>query len=196
MQVVNSKMAVRFQQQSDISSLYFITFTCYKWLPLFQISNAYDSVYKWFDHLHKINIHVTAYVIMPNHIHVMLYVPHMSKRLNIIVGNGKRFMAYEIIKRLDLQGQLKQLDMLYSAVNLRERKKGQIHRVFEESFDAKQCYNHYFIYQKLEYIHNNPVRKKWNLVSDYTTYEYSSASFYEKGISKYENILHINDILL
>jgi len=35
---------------------------------------------------------------MPNHVHALLYVPEMKKSLNIIIGNAKRFMAYEIIK--------------------------------------------------------------------------------------------------
>jgi hypothetical protein len=47
----------------------------------------------------------------------------------------------------------------------------------------------------LQYIHHNPVRKKWNLVNEFTNHEHSSASFYERGIKRYENILHVNDAL-
>jgi hypothetical protein len=28
---------------------FFITFTCYNWLPLIEQSNSYDLIYKWFD---------------------------------------------------------------------------------------------------------------------------------------------------
>ncbi len=77
----------------------------------------------------------------------------------------------------------------------REAKKGQIHKVFEDSFDAKECYSQEFIFQKLDYIHHNPVSKKWQLVNDFADYEYSSAGFYEKGIKKYEKLMHINNIL-
>jgi len=38
------------------------------------------------------------------------------------------------------------------------------------------------ILQKLDYIHHNPISKKWNLVYDFVDYEYSIVSFYEKGI--------------
>jgi hypothetical protein len=31
--------------------------------------------------------------------------------------------------------------------------------------------------------------------NDFADYEYSSASFYEKGTKKYENLVHINDSL-
>ncbi len=37
---------------------------------------------------------------MPNHVHCILFFPTDDFDLNKIAGNGKRFMAYEIIKRL------------------------------------------------------------------------------------------------
>ncbi|HEV8286373.1 MAG TPA: hypothetical protein VGQ09_18825 [Chitinophagaceae bacterium] len=52
--------------------IYFITFTCYRWLPLIELSNGYDLVYKWFDYLKTKNHFVTGYVIMPNHLHVLI----------------------------------------------------------------------------------------------------------------------------
>jgi REP element-mobilizing transposase RayT len=188
-------MPVRFQHDQNQNSFYFVTFTCYKWLQLFEIANAYNSVYKWFDHLHKNNIYVTGYVIMPNHVHVLLYFRQMPKTLNTIIGNAKRFMAYEIIKRLTEKKEIKLLDVLHGAVKKREEKKGQIHKVFEDSFDAKECYSEEFIFQKLQYIHHNPVSKKWNLAGDFADYEHSSASFYERGKKRYENLVHVNDAL-
>jgi REP element-mobilizing transposase RayT len=188
-------MPVRFKHDQNFNSFYFISFTCYKWLHLIEQVKAYDTIYKWFDYLTKNNIYIIGYVIMPNHIHVLLYFPTMPKSLNIIVGNAKRFMAYEIIKRLESNIENKLLDLLHGGVKKREQKKGQIHKVFEESFDAKECYNEEFIFQKLNYIHHNPVSKKWNLVNDFILYEHSSASFYESGIKKYNNIVHIKDVL-
>ena len=62
-----------------------------------------------------------------------------------------------MIRRLEVAKENELLDTLHAAVNKRERKKGQIHKVFEDSFEAKECYSKEFIYQKLNYIHNNPV---------------------------------------
>jgi hypothetical protein len=42
------------------------------------------------------------------------------------------------------------------------------------------------IEQKLNYIHLNPMRGKWSLVSDPTEYYYSSCRFYEKGINDFD----------
>lgn len=48
---------------SNQASLYYITFTCFSWLPLFQLSNAYDLVYMWLNYLQtEKNIKTTAYV--------------------------------------------------------------------------------------------------------------------------------------
>jgi REP element-mobilizing transposase RayT len=188
-------MPVRFQHDQNQNSFYFVTFTCYKWLQLFKEVEAYDTVYKWFDHLHRNDVFVTGYVIMPNHVHVLLYFPQMPKSLNMVIGNAKRFMAYEIIKRLEEKKAIHILDVLHGGVKKREQKKGQIHKVFEESFDAKDCYSEEFIFQKLQYMHLNPVSKKWNLADDFTDYEHSSASFYEKGVKRYEHLVHLSDAL-
>jgi hypothetical protein len=44
-------------------------------------------------------------------------------------------------------------------------------------------------------MHLNPVSKKWNLADDFTDYEHSSASFYEKGVKRYEHLVHLSDAL-
>ena len=100
---------------------------------------------------------------MPNHVHALLYFPEMPKSLNTVIGNAKRFLAYEIIKRLEKKKAIVLLDILHAGVKKRERKKGQIHKVFEDSFDAKECHSNKFIFQKLDYIHHNPLSKNGNL---------------------------------
>jgi REP element-mobilizing transposase RayT len=165
---------------------WFITFTCYRWLPLFEITRSYDLVYKWFEYLKtEKQADILSYVIMPNHFHAIIHLSDCQSGLNKIVANGKRFMAYDIIERLEKQGEKKILEELTEAVNITNRSKKQKHRVFETSFDAKSLESDWFIEQKLDYIHHNPVNGKWNLVSDFTEYEHSSASFYELGTVKH-----------
>ena len=176
-------MAIKWKH-GDEYTMYFCTCTCYKWMHLFERVNAYGTAYKWFDELKKNNQQPLALVIMPNHLHVILYFPEPGYNLNKIIGNAKRFMAYEIINHFEEKKMYEELDFLHGAIAKREAKKGQIHKVFEESFDAKGIYNEKFFMQKLNYIHRNPVSGKWNLVDDYTDYEHSSASFYELGVVK------------
>ena len=144
-------------------------------------------MYKWFDYLKDQGYGTVAYVIMPNYVHTILYFPEAGFNLNKIIGNAKRFMAYEILNRLQQLNETTLLSHLAGAVTEREKNKGQLHKVFTDSFDARGIYNQNFFNQKLQYIHRNPVSAKWNLVKDYSEYEHSSASFYETGLAgRYE----------
>jgi len=80
--------------------VYFITITCAQWLFLFQISDSYKAVYHWFDYLKKNGHYIIGYVIIPNHLHAIIAFHNTVKTINSIVGNGKRFMAYEIAENL------------------------------------------------------------------------------------------------
>ena len=175
-----SGMAIKLKHD-DSYLFYFCTFTCYHWLWLYEMTQSYDLVYQWFDVMKSNGYNTIAYVIMPNHVHVILYFPEAGFDLNKIIGNAKRFMAYEIVNRLEQAGRIDILSYLSKALSVRERKKGQLHKVFSDSFDAKAIYTEKFFNQKLNYIHLNPVTGKWQLVDDYTKYEHSSASFYETG---------------
>jgi len=144
-------------------------------------------VYHWFEHLRKEACYVTGYVIMPNHLHVLLFPTQAEKSLNKLVGEGKRFMAYDIVKKLKEQGKIAMLKKLEEGVDENEKKKGKRHQVFRLSFDARKCFSEKMIEQKLDYIHHNPVSGKWNLVNDFAAYEHSSAGFYEtenKGLGE------------
>ena len=82
-------------------------------------------------------------------------------------------MAYEIINRLEISKQTDLLNHLRSLLTIRESKKGQLHKVFKDSFDAKAIYSQKFLIQKINYIHHNPVSGKWMLVKDFIEYEHS-----------------------
>ena len=174
-------MAIKWKHD-DNPLFYFCTFTCYQWLSLFEIVNGYDLVYNWFDILKSKNHQTVAFVIMPNHVHTIHYFPEPRYNLNMLIGNGKRFIAYEIVNRLQLSGRQDLLKILSGGLAERDIRKGQQHKVFTDSFDAKGIHTDKFFNQKLNYIHLNPVRGIWKLVDDFTEYAHSSASYYEHGI--------------
>ncbi len=136
--------------------MYFITFTCQNWLPLFEITNSYDTVYKWFDYLKTKGHHVRGHVIMPNHLHGLIDFSVSAKSINKIVSNGKRFMAYTIVERLKEQNNADILLQLSEAVSSSDKDRGKIHQVFERSVDCKEITNQHFYLQKLSYI---PARR-------------------------------------
>ena len=186
-------MSVR-RAQDEKGVIYYCSLTCYKWINLFHLTDFYDHIYNWFNILDEKGIKTTGYVIMPNHLHCMLYLPPSSQSINKIIGNAKRFMAYEIVARLKAGQNWELLKVLEDGVQPGDRKKGKLHEVLEPSFDAKQCFNEAFIKQKLSYIHHNPVNGKWQLVRDFTEYPHSSAAFYELGKPALIKLTHYLDV--
>ena len=94
---------------------------------------------------------------MPNHVHCILYFSDAGFNLNKVLSNGKRFMAYEIINRLERANDIHTLNILQNALTERKRKRKQLHKIFKDSFDAKPIFSEKFLFQKLNYIHQNPV---------------------------------------
>jgi len=182
------------KEQVEKHRIYYCTFTCYKWLHLFEITKLYDHIYSWFDLMKKeYGNQVLAYVVMPNHLHVMIFVNENSKSINQLMGNGKRFMAYEIVKRLTEQKQEQLLNELREGVDINELMKNKHHQVFEPSFDCKVCLNEKFIRQKINYMHRNPLSGKWNLAETIIDYPHSSARFYETSEHSTYNVTSYYD---
>ena len=161
--------------------IYFITFTCYKWFHLIELTKAYNEVYKFFEILRQNGYPVLGYVIMPNHVHLLLYFEKKDQTLNTILGNGKRFIGYEIIKRMKRLKQEGLLALLRDGVNAAELKRNKQHEVWQGTFDVKECRTEKFILQKLNYMHFNPCTQYWKLSEKPHDYEHSSASFYAQG---------------
>ena len=125
---------------------------------------------------------------MPNHVHLLLHLTNLNLNLNTIMANGKRFMAYDLVKRLIKQQHVDILSILERACTEKERAKGQLRKVFEPSFDAKPVYTLEFLYQKLDYI---PVCRQAGTITRFPVNgSYvrrlritSTAAFYESGVS-------------
>lgn len=185
------------RQITDPDGIYFITFTCFEWRPLIELTKSYDLIYNWFDHLKSKGHYICGYVIMPNHLHTIIAFRNTGQSINTIIGNGKRFIAYEIIKRLKDINAVTVLQQLQIAVKAKDKERNKKHEVWQDSFDWKDCRTHDFIKQKLHYIHDNPCRGKWNLAATPCDYAHSSARFYTTGEQfayAVTNFLELDDI--
>lgn len=130
-------------------AVYFVTITACEWQKVFEYPECRELVYKWFDYQkthYQNKIH--GYVIMPNHIHFIVYISKESPPLSKIIQNGKRFMAYGIVKYLksheaesstrdSAKGFEKKKHILYVFESQARKEKGALHKIFEERYDAK-----------------------------------------------------------
>jgi REP element-mobilizing transposase RayT len=166
---------------SQTDGVYFITITCARWLALFKMTDGYDIVYNWFNYLKQNRHYVIGYVIMPNHLHAVIAFSNSAQSINTIIGNGKRFMAYEIVKRLREKNSSIIAEM-QQMVNATDKKRNKQHEVFEPSFDWKECRTDKFIEQKLDYMHWNPCKAEPRLAVLPEDYMHSSAKYYLTGV--------------
>jgi putative transposase len=94
-----------------------------------------------------------GYVVMPDHIHLL--VNPLSLDISMIIGRLKGRAASSILKWMRTEGHETLLSRLQLA---RPLKSGQTHAVWLQDFSAIDIWSRRFIRQKLNYIHNNPVR--------------------------------------
>ena len=133
---------------------------------------------------------------MPNHLHLLLYFAGGKQSLNTHVGNGKRFMAYEIINRLRQQNEIGLLNKLTHDVQAKDKSRGKKHEVWIDSIDVKECRTEKFILQKLHYIHNYPCTGKWHLADSSIYYLHSSTSYYISGRQGGYSVKDYRDLMM
>jgi REP element-mobilizing transposase RayT len=114
-----------------------------------------------------------AFVIMPNHIHLIIQCP-ADNPVKDMIRDYKRHTADRLIRHYRAEDNAKVLNFLSE----KSRSSGQKYKVWEDGYNAKNVFSPEFLRQKTEYIHNNPCQPHWNLVSSPKTYMWSSAKFY------------------
>lgn len=89
------------------------------------------------------------------------------------------------------------LNQLSANVEIKRKENKKLHEVWEVSFDWKDCCSNEFVWQKLNYIHNNPCKGKLQLAINPIEYLHSSAKFYltgEQGVYPVTNFMEMEDI--
>ncbi len=76
---------------------------------------------------------------------------------------------------------------------LRINNKTQIFKVWQDRYDEVYLENRKLTETKVDYIHNNPLQEKWQLVQRPEDYLYSSASFYEIDEQALVKVTHYMD---
>lgn len=154
-----------------------MTFTIVGWADVFTRQVYRDCILDSFRYCiqHKgLNVH--AFVIMSNHLHAILSAKEGEDLANII-RDLKKFTSKAIVKAIQSGPESRRAWLLTIFRNEAQRtQRGQDYIVWQEGYHAKQIITNAFLDQKLEYIHNNPV--KAGLVSKAEDYVYSSARQY------------------
>jgi putative transposase len=166
--------------------IYFFTATILDWIPILHDDVIKDIVINSLKFLvDKKALKLYAFVIMPNHIHLMIQ-PLENPEYNNVQLSFMRFTAQKI--KLVLQDNKPQLLKKFM-VNKQDRK----FQIWQRNPLAIELYTSKVLEQKLNYIHNNPVQKKWMLSETAMDYKYSSIRFYELEDLHWPFLTHYND---
>ncbi|MEQ8424105.1 MAG: transposase [Cyclobacteriaceae bacterium] len=170
-------MGLRGRSQFLDKNCFFVTTTCYRWYKLLEMDVCKDIVVKSISHLNnKYNSEVLGYVIMPNHIHFILYFKE-TNQLSNWMRDLKKFTAVMIRKELGNSGETDLVELL--RVN---GLRNQVFKIWQDRFDDLFLESTELLEDKLEYIHMNPLQAHWSLVDSPEKYKYSSAGFYDLGL--------------
>jgi REP element-mobilizing transposase RayT len=154
---------------------HFVTCTILHWLPLFtrqeSVAIIIDSI-KFLQN--KDNLKLYAYVILENHLHMLLSSDDLHKSMQ----SFKQYTAKQLLELLKKENATTLLDQL--AFYKKAHHKEKSYQVWEEGCQPKLIQGEAMMKIKIDYIHQNPVKRGY--VDEAKYWRYSSARDYD-GIS-------------
>jgi REP element-mobilizing transposase RayT len=156
---------------------YFLTTTVVEFLPVFTTEARCSII---LDNLvfyrKKYDFKLIAYVIMPEHIHMVLK-PHIGTKIAEIMRDFKKYTSVQIRQLLEKEGDTECLSVFMRNANLVKKARRVNHKetkphsravrssdltgykVWMDRYDELAVYSPDVLLTKINYIHENPVRK-------------------------------------
>ena len=150
-------------------AIYYITTVVYNRLAIFSSASYAIAVIDSLNfYRYKQQYKLLGYVIMPDHLHLLIWLQGKST-ISEIMRDLKKYTAVRIIRQAEVENKQEWLTAFTQAGTKTERSKN---KVWQDSFWDKIIYSDKMLRQKLNYIHRNPVRA--GLVESVDAYPYSS----------------------
>jgi REP element-mobilizing transposase RayT len=173
---------------SSLSNTYFFTATINKWHQLLNTDERKQIILNSLKFMcEEDRIKLFAFVIMPNHIHLILSIEENETKKSI-QHSFLKFTAQFLIKYLIYENLTEELSKYRSSLNDR------IYNIWKRRPKWIHIDNTIILEQKIDYVHNNPLQERWQLVSAPELYKWSSASFYIYEDMKFRFITDYRDV--
>ncbi len=141
---------------NEFNNFHYVTTVTYKRLPIFRgvkTCEIFIEVLKEIREIHPFKL--IGYVIMPDHIHLILN--PLEEKIGAIMRKLKGKTAHLIVNWLKENNFTESLNKLL-IIGKNER---QTHAVWQRDFSAIDLWSPKFLRQKLDYIHLNPLRAEF-----------------------------------
>ncbi|MES9880252.1 MAG: transposase [Sedimenticola sp.] len=156
---------------------HFLTCTVQEWLPLFTRPDSVEIILDSWRHLQQHEgFKLYGYVILENHLHFVAQAPRLDK----CVSSFKSFTARQLLNYLEANHVNRLLERLRFAC--KAHKHDRQYQLWQEGSHAELVFSEKMMREKLEYIHNNPVKRGYVEMPEH--WRYSSAKNYlgESGL--------------
>jgi putative transposase len=158
--------------------LHFITFSCYRRMPLLGSPRRRDALLRHIEAARrKFRFAVIGYVVMPEHVHLLIAPPEAGDP-SVVIKSLKLRSARAFLKpRLSRQAELFERRLMH---------------FWQKRFYDFNVYSEKKRIEKLKYMHGNPVKR--GLVSSPDEWKWSSYRFYMHGerntleVTKFEEL--------
>ena len=176
-------------QIKEQDKLHFVTLQVVEWVDIFTRQTYRDIIIENLGYC-QINkgLEIYAWVIMSNHIHLL--VKSEKEELSNILRDFKSYTSKKILEEIDTCNESRKEWMLKIFRDAAfKHKRNSEYQFWTHENHAEYIFSNKFIEQKLDYIHDNPV--KAGIVEKPEEYRYSSAKDYagEKGLLEIEIIM-------
>ena len=170
----------------DNSNAYYLTLTVVGWIDVFTRKEQKNLIANSLNYCIKNKgLIIYAYVIMSNHVHLIAHAEG-ENNLSAILRDLKKHTSKKIINNIIEEPESRREWMLeYFSYACKHLKREQSYKVWQDGNHAIELNSVKLLYEKLNYIHNNPVEA--GIVAIPEDYLYSSAKNYA-GLDNYVNV--------
>ena len=145
---------------TDQFAIYFVTFTIVKWVDVFSRLECKQLIINSLKYCCKEKgLNIYAYVIMSNHLHLIISAEENSKGVSAIIRDFKSYTSKAIISWLVNSNKESRKEWMLEIFRKSAKygKANQNYQLWKQRSHPIILFYPKFIFQKLDYIHMNPV---------------------------------------
>ncbi|CAL2106058.1 transposase [Tenacibaculum sp. 190524A02b] len=169
--------------------IYFVSFAVVKWLDVFTRNEYKDILLKSLSFCQENKgMEIFSWCIMTNHIH-LIFRSIQGQPPQMLLGDFKRFTSKAIVKAIQENPRESRKELLLAEFQKEANKSSNVKKYQFWRHDNKpiELWSTKVINEKINYIHNNPVKAGWVFKPE--DYRYSSAIDYAGETGLLDNII-------